>query len=268
MGLTVRNGERETFHKFFECWLLEQSQHLDELISVSKQPRNGETHPSEIIPLVGGVIQHYEKYYLAKAHWAGKDIMEMFSPSWTSSLEDALFWIGGWRPSMAFHLLYSKIGSQTEAALEEIMHGLRNVDLGDLSHTQLVQVDKLMRETIRVERDISEKMAKHQETVADSSMVELSHEISEMITEEDDERVESALVSKEEGFKDLLRMADDLRLKTLKGLVDILSPIQAVHFLIAAAELHLRLHEWGKKRDARKANYQQSGCNGIHHQQP
>ena len=106
------------------------------------------------------------------------------------------------------------------------------------------------------EKEISEKMAKHQETVEDSSMVELSHLVSEMMRSGDGEsigvekeRVESALESKEEGLKEMLQKADDLRLKTLKAVIDILSPIQGVHFLIAAAELHLKIHEWGKQRD-------------------
>lgn len=110
-------------------------------------------------------------------------------------------------------------------------------------------------------------MAKRQETVADSSMVELSNVVSEMLRsgsgrggnmgagDEMDQRVESTLAPKEEGLEDLLNTADDLRLRTLKGVVDILTPKQAVHFLIAAAELHLRLHEWGKKKDAMNNRY-------------
>jgi hypothetical protein len=54
-------------------------------------------------------------------------------------------------------------------------------DLGDLSPTQLTHVDELQRRTIREERDITEKMAKIQETVADQSMFELSHIVTELI---------------------------------------------------------------------------------------
>jgi hypothetical protein len=46
-------------------------------------------------------------------------------------------------------------------------------------------------------------------------------------------------------------LAFDLLLRALKGVLEILTPIQAVHFLIAAAELHSRLHDWGKKKDDR-----------------
>ena len=42
--------------------------------------------------------------------------------------------------------------------------------------------------------------------------------------------------------------ADDLRLRTLKAILDIVTPMQAVHFLIPAAESHLRFHDWGRRR--------------------
>lgn len=283
MAQATRNGtpELETFHKFFECWLVEQDLHLQQLISASKSsddnPNGGATTESTqqqlsearggLRPLIDQVVQHYEQYYRAKSRWAKEDVLGMLSPSWRSTLEDAFLWIGGWRPSMAFHLLYSKSGLQLEARLADLIRGLSTGDLGDISPTQLVQIDELQRRTVREEKKITEKLAKHQETVADSSMVELSIAVSEMLRsgsgrggnmgagDEMDQRVESTLAPKEEGLEDLLNTADELRLRTLKGVVDILTPKQAVHFLIAAAELHLRLHEWGKKKDAMNNRY-------------
>ncbi|KAG8383884.1 hypothetical protein BUALT_Bualt04G0060600 [Buddleja alternifolia] len=272
-----RNGihERENFQKFFECWIAEQNQHLEELVSASKQNAErgnnnigGQEEEEEedatiLRPLLERVIQHYEHYYKAKSRWAKNDVLSMFNPSWRSSLEDAFLWIAGWRPSMAFHLLYSKSGIQLEARLEDLIQGLSTGDLGDLSQSQLEKVDQLQKETIRKEKEMSEKLAKQQETVADASMVELTHAVTELIREGDanhamdDDRVDATLSPKEEGLVEVLQMADDLRLKTLKDVIGILSPIQGVHFLIAAAELHLRVHEWGKKRDAK--HHQQNG---------
>ncbi|CAN1301302.1 Protein DOG1-like 1 [Linum perenne] len=61
-----------------------------------------------------------------------------------------------------------------------------------------------------------------------------------------------ALMAKEKKMEEILQLADDLRLSTLRLIiVEILTPIQAVHFLIAIAELHLRFHDWGKQRDTR-----------------
>lgn len=273
MGQSIRNGQQEpeTFCKFFECWLVEQNQHLQELVSAAGDHQhhqeataghdNGHDVDDSDDPvlksLIDKVVRHYEQYYRAKSSWAKHDAISMFTPSWRSTLEDAFLWLGGWRPSMAFHLLYSKSGLQLEERLEELIRGLRTGDLGDLSPSQLERVNELQQRTIREEKDVTEKMAKHQETVADTSMVELSNIVSEMIrngeTGGDDQaadRVESTLKPKEEGLEEILGRADELRLRTLKQVLDILTPIQAVYFLIAAAELHLRIHDWGKKRDA------------------
>ncbi|KAL4393782.1 hypothetical protein AHAS_Ahas02G0086400 [Arachis hypogaea] len=110
--------------------------------------------------------------------WAKHDVLAMLSPTWRSSLEDAFLWIGGWRPTMAFHLLYSKAGLQFEAKLDELLQSLRTSDLDDLLATQLAQIDEIQKRTITEERKITDMMATHQEIVADASMVELSHAVS------------------------------------------------------------------------------------------
>ncbi|XP_050386542.1 protein DOG1-like 2 [Argentina anserina] len=257
------------FQTFFECWVSEQNQHLDDLILASKRNQNraGDDNGAEnqllLSSLVERVMKHYEQYYNAKFQWAKQDVLGMLSPPWRSTLEVAFLWIGGWRPSMAFHLLYAKSGMQLESYFAELMRGLSlsTDDLGDLSESQLTMVDKLQRKTIQEERHISEKMAKQQETVADTTLVELSHAATAM-TRNDNvhvggdgnhmERVESTLASEEEGLESILHKADDLRMRTLQDIIHNLSPLQAVHFLIAAAELHLRLHDWGKKKDTLK----------------
>lgn len=264
------NFDGESFHKFFDCWLSEQNQHLNELVEAEHQS----THLTceRVQALIDKVVEHYEYYYKAKSKWAKQDVLAMLSPSWRSSLEEAFLWIGGWRPSMAFHLIYSKSSLQFESRLNELMiQGLRtmeSVNLGDLSASQLAELDDMQRRTIREEREITDVMAKHQETVADNPMVELSHVVSEILrvdesesegnnnnnNKELEERIESTLEPKVEGLEKILQRADDLRLRTLQGIVNVLTPKQAIHFLIAAAELHLRLHEWGKKKDARKGH--------------
>ncbi|EYU23360.1 hypothetical protein ABFS82_01G062600 [Erythranthe guttata] len=251
-------GEHVSFHMFFDSWMVEQNYQLQELVSATKEWGGGSVL---LIPdVVEQVVHHYEHYYKTKSMWAKKDILSMFSPTWTHSLEKAFMWAGGWRPATTFHLLYSKCGLQLEAAFEDDYHlpsGLNTGDLGDLSHSQMVRVDELHKRTLWEEKMITEKLAKKQETIADSSMVGLTHSVATelmiRVEEHDHDQqvvVDAALASKEKGLVVILQMADDLRLKTLKQLILILSPIQGVHFLIAAAELHLKIHEWGKNRDA------------------
>ncbi|MED6218413.1 hypothetical protein PIB30_026518 [Stylosanthes scabra] len=219
----LESGTDSSFHKFFEGWLVEQNQYLKELVASETTKLTDD----KLQALIGEVVEHYENYYKAKSKWAKHDVLSMLSPTWRSSLEDAFLWIGGWRPSMAFHLLYSKSGLQFEAKLKELLQGLRTSDLADLSATQLAQVDDIQKRTITEEREITDVMARHQETVADASMVELSHVVSEMLrakeTEEEggrkevEEKVDSTLMPKEEGLEEILQRADDLRFRTLQG---------------------------------------------------
>ncbi|KAF3616511.1 putative alternative NAD(P)H-ubiquinone oxidoreductase C1, chloroplastic/mitochondrial-like [Capsicum annuum] len=259
MSSTSKNGveNHTTFHKYFESWLVRQNQDLDQLVRASKDENTNNNHAMSLSSLIQRVVKHYEEYYTEKSRYANDDVAGMLHPSWLSNLEDALLWIGGWRPSMAFHLLYSKSGIQLEANLHELMRGFSSSDLGSLSSNQLEKIDELQHRTIREERKISESSAKVQESVADTSMVELSHVVSELMreqrdVEEEEEKIKRNIDKREEGLFDVLKKADDLRLRTLKEILKILTPIQGVHFLIAAAELHLRFHEWGMKKDARQ----------------
>ena len=64
-------------------------------------------------------------------------------------------------------------------------------------------------------------------------------------------KVERALDKHDQDIVGVLEEADRLRLSTLKELLGILMPRQAVEFLAAGKKLHLRVHEWGKMRDFR-----------------
>lgn len=102
---------------------------------------------------------------------------------------------------------------------------------------------RLQRDTVRNERRISEAAAEAQEAVAATEIVQL------LESQDQDGQMESAMRGKKEGMRGVLREADRLRLNTLKGIVDALEPIQAVHFLIAAAQLHLAVHRYGTEKD-------------------
>ncbi|KAL2941839.1 Protein DOG1-like 3 [Bienertia sinuspersici] len=250
-----------SFAGFFETWLHEQGRDLEAMKDAARAHAKTAESTRSLSKLVGRVIAHYEKYYRVKSDSAEHDVLGMLNPAWRSNLEDAFFWVGGWRPSTAFHLLYSVSGSQFEDHFSTLMmSGPRTGDLGDLSPSQLSKVNDLQQETVKEERELTELMASHQETVADSSMVQLSHIATELTRDDQrssvsvdpqsvNEQVESTIESKEEKLKEILRKADDLRMRTLKKVVQILSPIQAVHFLTAAAQLHLRVHEWGMNKD-------------------
>lgn len=47
----------------------------------------------------------------------------------------------------------------------------------------------------------------------------------------------------------IIRKADNLRLRTLRSVVELLSPQQAIEFLIASAELLVGIRGWGLNHD-------------------
>ncbi|KAF5763214.1 putative transcription factor TGA like domain-containing protein [Helianthus annuus] len=247
----------ESFNTFFENWLREQNSHLEELVTAANNHNhnhNNNENDSALLQLIEKVVRQYEQYYRTKSDWEKRDAIAMYAPSWLSNLEDAFLWIGGWRPTLAIHLLYSILGIQVDAKLHDLIRGITTGDLSDLASKQMEKIDELHRKIIHEERVLTEKLAKVQETAADRSMVELSIAVSEMMRNgggdggESEERVQEVLEVKCGEMEELLHMADHLRLETLKAVIEILTPIQAVYFLIAKAELYLRLHEWGKKR--------------------
>ncbi|XP_065622868.1 uncharacterized mitochondrial protein AtMg00810-like [Quercus suber] len=53
----------------------------------------------------------------------------------------------------------------------------------------------------------------------------------------------------------VIKRADDLRLKTVQKVVELLTPQQAVEFLIGAAELQFGIRGWGINHDRRRTNF-------------
>jgi len=50
------------------------------------------------------------------------------------------------------------------------------------------------------------------------------------------------------GLERVMKASDCVRLKTLKGVLDLLTPMQSVDFLAANITTLLRFNQWGKKK--------------------
>ncbi|KAG0536464.1 hypothetical protein BDA96_03G065900 [Sorghum bicolor] len=248
-------SSNESFSKFFESWIGEQSRDLEELrAAASAEPAAPE---ADLRRLVDQVMGHYAQYYSTKAAAAAGDVSMMFTPSWTSTTENLYLWCGGWRPTAAIQLLYTKSGMQLEHRLPVFLDGggLNKDDLSDLSVAQLRAADQLQHRTISREREIEEVAATAQEALTSKTMVELAGgggggggggmDAGAMDRE---------MQTKAEGMRQVLEMADGLRLETMREVVALLRPAQAVHFLLAAAELHLAVHDFGRRKDGHAGN--------------
>ncbi|XP_004489078.1 protein DOG1-like 4 [Cicer arietinum] len=211
-----------TFAQFYDSWF-DQFHCLVQQLNTPNQ--------TDAEELIRKVMSHHEDYYNAKSMAAEKDPLHVLASPWATTLERSLYWIAGWRPTTAFHLIYTESSLLFESHIIDILRGLRTGDLGDLSPTQFRRVSDLQCDTVKEENAITEELSEWQDNA------------SELMGSEDDinENI-GRLVC-------IIKKADDLRLRTLRSVVEFLSPQQAIEFLIASAELLVGIRGWGLNHD-------------------
>lgn len=156
---------------------------------------------------------------------------------------------------MYIRLSYALCGSQVDSQLTEIFQGTGALtsawgsNLGQISATQLGMINALHMKTIKEEERLSNRMAGLQENIADHPIPVIAKRLNRV--GEPSEEIDRALDEQENCMANMLQEADKLRLRTLKELLDIFTPLQGVDFLAAGKKLHLCLHQWGKTRDNR-----------------
>ncbi|KAI3973167.1 hypothetical protein MKX01_020902 [Papaver californicum] len=231
------------FHECYRNWMIQQQEDLDELLQVYNQKPNEE---EKLIPFV----EHMQDYNNKRSQLSLADAPSFISPTWCPSIERSYLWLGGCRPSLGIRLVYWLCGSEMESQLSEYLQGVRLGNVGELSADQLNLVSELQLRTIREEERLSKKMASFQEDIADNPLTELAKNSDDSSTESNGQ-VEEALDSHAKDLVTVLVDSDNMRLIALKELLGILTPLQAVDYLIASIKLHIRVHQWGLRRDER-----------------
>ncbi|KAK3026480.1 hypothetical protein RJ639_041777 [Escallonia herrerae] len=233
------------FHRFYDTWF-EQLHHLvHQLTKAPRPPATQEDH-HHLQALVRKVMTHYDDYYRVKSLAAKHDVLSVFSAPWCTSLERSLLWIAGWRPTTAFHLVYTEASILFESHIVDILRGLGTGDLGDLSPAQFSRVSELQCETVQEENAITDELSQWQACITISAV---SDDAGDIVGTS---RVN--LDAKIEGLVMVVAKADELRLKTLRRVVDLLTPQQAVEFLAAAAQLQFGIRGWGSHHDRQREN--------------
>ncbi|XP_022718031.1 protein DOG1-like 4 [Durio zibethinus] len=222
-----------SFATFYTTWN-DQLHHLLRQLCSAPKPPTTQDHLHHLSHLVDKVLSHYSEYYRVKAAVVERDVLEVFAAPWASSLEKSLHWIAGWRPTTVFHLVYTESSILFESHIVDILRGMRTGDLGDLSPSQFRRVSELQCETVKEENAITDELSEWQHSIGD--LMGTFTEVDQMI---------GRLAS-------VVQKADDLRLRTLKKVVNLLTPQQAVEFLIAAAELQFGIREWGMNQDGQR----------------
>ncbi|XP_021894975.1 protein DOG1-like 4 [Carica papaya] len=219
------------FKKFFGSWMDQLHQLVHQL-----QSSTALNDPNTQQRLVHSVMSHFAEYYRVKAASADVDVLNLFAAPWASTLERSLHWIAGWRPTTAFHLIYTESSILFEAHIMDILRGVKTGDLGDLSPAQFRRVSELQCETVKEENRISNELAEWQDSASDvmKSETDLEERIRQLVK--------------------VVKKADDLRIKILVQLVDLLNPQQAVEFMVAAAELQFGVRAWGEYQDRQRGS--------------
>ncbi|KAG6620456.1 protein DOG1-like 4 [Carya illinoinensis] len=236
----MKTQVEEKFSEFFEKWVCQLEEHVQLLLRVSKEKLN----ETEVQTFISRVTSHYKEYYTVK--WAGahEDVLAFFTPVWLSPLENAYLWITDWKPSMAFQVI--------DALRIKTMEPLNS--LVEMSEQQVKKIEDL-RVKIRLEKEkVEREMERQQVSMADRRMVELARLASRVkeggdVVGQVDGLVEVALKELLKRLERVVKAADGVRLKTLKGVLEVLSPRQSVDFLAAIITLQIRLRQGGKKRN-------------------
>ncbi|PHU12707.1 hypothetical protein BC332_19637 [Capsicum chinense] len=147
-----------SFQRFYQTWYDQLKDVVRQLSQVPRQPTNDQQHDL-YQQLVQKVMSHYHEFYRVKSSAAKNDVLTIFAAPWATSLERSLHWITGWRPTTAYHLIYTESSILFESHIIDILQGLRYGDLGDLSPDQLARVSELQCEAVQEENAISDELS-------------------------------------------------------------------------------------------------------------
>ncbi|PIA34005.1 hypothetical protein AQUCO_03900117v1 [Aquilegia coerulea] len=233
------------FHRCFDSWVTQQKKDVEELLRAkNEEPQNEET-----LRLISEKnVEKYEEYFEKRSLLTKEDGFLSFSSIWCTSFEKSFLWIGGCRPTLSIQLVYTLCGMELESHLTEFFQGVRYGDLGELGNRQLCLINDLHCRTVQEEEDISSQLSSLQEVLGNESLFQEGNESS--LTGDINGRIHDykSLDDHAHSITQILVDADMLRLKTVKELVNILTPLQAVDFLVAAKKLYLSMHEWGRRK--------------------
>ncbi|CAH2053678.1 unnamed protein product [Thlaspi arvense] len=235
----------ESFKKFQQSWIEQLQHNLNHLRSAQHHYRNSVTGSEVLLrEAVERVMEHCREYHRAKCATTEKDVIGVMAAPWSSALERSLHWVGGWRPTTLFHLVYTESSILFESRIVDILRGFRTGDLSDLSPSQFRvkfvkgrTVSELQCETVKEENAITEELSEWQDDASELVMG---------TTSDVDQRIRR--------LAEIVHRADDLRLQTITGVVELLGPLQQAEFIIAAVELRAGVSGWGTSHDRRRTS--------------
>ncbi|KAL1534250.1 protein ZW2-like [Salvia divinorum] len=218
-----------SFTTFYEGWLSRQEDFLRRLESLLS-PVDGFDREGECRETIPRVIEHYREFYREKAAAVEEDVFLSISPPWMSSFERSLLWITGFRPSILFPIM--------EGALAE----------EELAPGQPRRIEEVKAESRRREKEITQAMARVQETMAEQPVYGLIKKLGGGGGAAE-EKMRAAVEAVKAAMREVVGDADELQGWTVSEVLEVLEPVQGVRVLAAVARFQLRARRWGVERD-------------------
>ncbi|KAL2494661.1 transcription factor-related [Forsythia ovata] len=240
----MKTQVEEKFSSFFEKWMCLLEEFCRYYLRISAE--NSQEVDYEV--LVNKLTAHHKEYYTFKWAAAHEDVLAFFTPVWLGPVENANLWITGWKPSMAFRLIESLRRIQSPGT-----------SLATMTEEQVKKIEALRLRIKMDEEKVERDFERQQVAMADRKMVELAaferrvKKNGDSAVTQVNRLVEMALKGLLGGLEKVMKMADCVRLKTLKGVLDTLTPLQSVDFLAAMSTVQIEMRKWGKKRDKKIA---------------
>ncbi|KAJ6841737.1 protein DOG1-like 2 [Iris pallida] len=211
----------------YDSWIQNQRKLRDDLSTARTADFADQTR---LRSLVSRAVDLYDSHYRARSQLSRSDPIAALLPASSTPLEGAAHWISGWRPNVLIHLLYTESGLRFESHLQNFLIGSRSGDIGDISPAQLAATDELQRRTVRREIEIDEELGEVQAGPWGWDPFPPS---------------DSDLDGRLERVVRVVVRADELRMRTLRAVVGILEPLQAVDLLVAAADFEVGISGLG-----------------------
>ncbi|GAB2222407.1 hypothetical protein Drorol1_Dr00013624 [Drosera rotundifolia] len=183
--------------------------------------------------LVEEILAHYNDYLESKSDLAKHDVFLVISPPWLTPLERSLNWISDPRPSIAFRILSSSI------------------EFDGLAAKQRERIEAVREETARVEKELSDSIARVQETAAGRPMAETAKRAAAAEWPEDDKT--AAAEDYRRAMKAVVETADGLRRWAVLKVVEVLGPAHGLRFLCGLVNFQVDVREVGLELETQRA---------------
>ncbi|KAF3672760.1 putative acyl-coenzyme A oxidase 4, peroxisomal-like isoform X1 [Capsicum annuum] len=227
-GSSRTNISAGSFEAFLQGWLRRQEEFLNELTTA--QNTLDESSQNVMRHLISRVLVHYQEFFEEKSRMSHRNVFYMFSPAWFTPIEKSFLWIAGFKPGLEFSLVMNSVN--------------------DLSENQVERLNRLRVETMVEEKDLMDKLAKIQESVAAPPLMGLTQQLEiEQLRDGEIIEVNEEIEILRTAVENVVTDEDRLRTKTADSVMGILSPFLSLKFLAAAAQLQLRVRMVGTQRE-------------------